>query len=65
MARNCKHKRPYNRGRSVTFRLRMTPEERAQLDADAADAGYDEASAYVRSILFTVAGAENSPPHTR
>ena len=53
MTRNTdsKHKRPYGQGRSVTFRLRMTPEEREQLDADAARAGYDEASAYVRHLI--------------
>ena len=46
-----KHKRPYNQGRSVTFRLRMTPEERQQLEDDTARAGYDSASEYVRYLI--------------
>ena len=53
MTRNTdsKHKRPYRQGRSVTFRLRMTPEERQQLEDDTARAGYDSASEYVRHLI--------------
>jgi hypothetical protein len=53
MARNPnrKYKRPYNRGRSVTFRVRLTPEERKAWDTQAQALGYDDTSEYIRSLV--------------
>ena len=48
---NRKHKRPWGHGRSVYFKLRLTPEERERLHADAREAEYEDTSAYVRWLI--------------
>jgi len=55
---NRKHKRPWGTGRSVYFKLRLTPDERAQLHAQARAASYEDTAAYVRYLIGQARGKQ-------